>query len=307
MDPREPARARVRKGSQEDSQDGRLELTPFPIIGLDMSGILREETLPLTRPLIDCQDISGTDCYCDEIAEEEIKSRLTGIGPEGIHFLDSGNYHYLTLFFLQKLPEDQPFELILFDNHPDSKEPAFGDILSCGGWVRKAWEKVPGLLKITMIGMDPLLLKEEGLKPGRNPLKRRPDLSPLIIECYPSGQNIDQRPDLSPSIIECYPSGQNVDQRQDQAYDIPVYISIDKDVLRVEDARCNWSQGNMSKEELLEMVSEIYRTRRVLGMDICGEEDRKDLTEGTKQNEKRNQELAELPGWCHFTAKSKNK
>lgn len=306
MDPREPARARVRKESQEASQDGRLELTPFPIIGLDMSGILREETLPLTRPLIDCQDISGTDCYCDEIAEEAIKSRLTGIGPEGIHFLDSGNYHYLTLFFLQKLPEDQPFELILFDNHPDSKEPAFGDILSCGGWVRKAWEKVPGLLKITMIGMDPLLLKEEGLKPGRNSLNRRPDLSPLIIDCYPSGQNIDQRPDLSPSIIECYPSGQNVDQRQDQAYDIPVYISIDKDVLRVEDARCNWSQGNMSKEELLEMVSEIYRTRRVLGMDICGEEDRKDLTEGTKQNEKRNQELAELPRRCHFTAKSKN-
>ncbi|MDD5867469.1 MAG: hypothetical protein PUC75_07535, partial [Lachnospiraceae bacterium] len=261
---------------------------------------------PLTRPLIDCQDISGTDCYCDEIAEEEIKSRLTGIGPEGIHFLDSGNYHYLTLFFLQKLPEDQPFELILFDNHPDSKEPAFGDILSCGGWVRKAWEKVPGLLKITMIGMDPLLLKEEGLKPGRNSLKRRPDLSPLIIECYPSGQNIDQSPDHSPSIIECYPSGQNIDQRKDHAYDLPVYISIDKDVLRVEDARCNWSQGNMSKEELLEMVSEIYRIRRVLGMDICGEEDRKDLTEGTKQNEKRNQELAELPRGCHFTAKSKN-
>ena len=87
---------------------------------------------------------------------------------------------------------------------------------------------------------------------------------------------------------------------------IPVYISIDKDVLRVEDARCNWSQGNMSKEELLEMVSEIYRTRRVLGMDICGEEDRKDLTEGTRQNEKRNQELAELPRGCHSTAKIEN-
>lgn len=247
----------------------------FPVIGLDMSGILREEDLPLTQPLIDCRDLSGTDCYCDEIAEEKISRHLKDYGPEGIHYLDSGNYHYLTLFFLRKLPADQPFELILFDNHPDSKEPAFGDILSCGGWVRKAWDELPNLSKVTMIGVDPVLLKEEGFQLGGNLLDRGSAMKPLHVQCL-SKNGPEEEPDKNPND------------------EFPVYISIDKDVLREEDASCNWSQGRMSEEELLETVGKIYQTRQVLGMDICGEEDWKERSEGTKLNEARNQEIFKL-------------
>ena len=45
---------------------------------------------------LDCQDIPGTNCYCDSLAEEEIGKRIIPFGPEGLHFLDSGNYHHLT-------------------------------------------------------------------------------------------------------------------------------------------------------------------------------------------------------------------
>ena len=51
---------------------------------------------------LDCQDIPGTNCYCDSLAEEEIGKRIIPFGPEGLHFLDSGNYHYLTKL---QLPE----------------------------------------------------------------------------------------------------------------------------------------------------------------------------------------------------------
>ena len=51
---------------------------------------------------LDCQDIPGTNCYCDSLAEEEIEKRIVPFGPEGLHFLDSGNYHYLTKL---QLPE----------------------------------------------------------------------------------------------------------------------------------------------------------------------------------------------------------
>lgn len=291
--------------------DSSMQKNPaFPVIGLDMSGILREEDLPLNHPLIDCRDMSGTDCYCDEIAEEEITRRLKDYGPEGIHYLDSGNYHYLTLFFLRKLPADQPFELVLFDNHPDSKEPAFGDILSCGGWVRKAWEELPNLSKVTMIGVDPVLLQEEGFHSGENLLDRGQNLKPLTVETIESTSKKTlafSKPGYSESVFnssnpkgsegksltgepsKCGSSDGNSSERK-----LPVYISIDKDVLREEDASCNWSQGRMSAEELLKAVGEIYRTRQVLGMDICGEEDWKELSEGTKLNEARNQELFKL-------------
>ena len=36
---------------------------------------------------------------------------------------------------------DMPFRLILFDNHTDMQPPAFGGLLSCGGWAAEALEK----------------------------------------------------------------------------------------------------------------------------------------------------------------------
>lgn len=54
---------------------------------------------------IDLSGIRGTDMYCTEEAEKEICRRLEPYGPCGIHFLDSGNYHYVTKFFTQMITE----------------------------------------------------------------------------------------------------------------------------------------------------------------------------------------------------------
>ena len=53
---------------------------------------------------VDLSDIPGTDMYCTPEAAEEIRRRLSFCGPDGIHFIDSGNYHYVTGFFLEKIP-----------------------------------------------------------------------------------------------------------------------------------------------------------------------------------------------------------
>lgn len=47
---------------------------------------------------IDCSDISGTNMYCTDDAANEIKRRLGEYSPKGVHFIDSGNYHYMTEF-----------------------------------------------------------------------------------------------------------------------------------------------------------------------------------------------------------------
>ena len=57
-----------------------------------------QKILPNVR-LLDLSDIQETDMYCSPHACRKLKERLSGIGPEGIHFLDNGNYHYVTRLF----------------------------------------------------------------------------------------------------------------------------------------------------------------------------------------------------------------
>lgn len=50
-----------------------------------------------------------------------------------------------------------------------------------------------------------------------------------------------------------------------------VYISIDKDVLRTDDAVTNWSNGDMTLMELQAVLRIVYAHERVMGVDITGE------------------------------------
>lgn len=40
---------------------------------------------------LDCTDLNGTDCYCDEEAALKLRQRMEPFAPDGIHFIDSGN------------------------------------------------------------------------------------------------------------------------------------------------------------------------------------------------------------------------
>ena len=181
---------------------------------------------------IDCKDISGTNCYCDDVAKETLTNRLKDVPVNAIHFLDSGNYHYLSHFFLRQITE--PFALVLFDKHPDYQPPSFGDILSCGGWVKNAFEDLPNLKLVYMIGVDKGLF--DNLEDVPEEVKR--------IEADAA----DQIPT-----------------------EMPIYISIDKDVLSEEFAACDWNQGDMEKEKLLETLRCLKDAHRILGVDVCGE------------------------------------
>lgn len=52
--------------------------------------------------------------------------------------------------------------------------------------------------------------------------------------------------------------------------DVPVFLSIDLDVLRPEDFRTNWDQGSMTFEELLDILGSVAAARRIVAIDICG-------------------------------------
>ncbi|MBO4743761.1 MAG: hypothetical protein J5533_09030 [Bacteroidales bacterium] len=51
---------------------------------------------------------------------------------------------------------------------------------------------------------------------------------------------------------------------------LPVFLSLDLDVLSPAFARTDWDQGSMSLEELLSAIDRIMTAHRVLGVDVCG-------------------------------------
>ncbi len=199
---------------------------------------------------VDCSSISGTNCYCDELAKEELRQKIASFGPKGVHFFDSGNYHYVSLLWLEKVEED--FALVLFDNHPDMQPPSFGDITSCGGWVKEAIETLPHLKRVYMVGVDEELLSE--------------------LEPLPS------------QVVRGLP--------QDEA--LPIYISLDKDVLSCEYAKTDWSQGSMTLVELEEHLRGLLSNHRIIGVDICGEKKDNPTDADLRINQSTNESLIEI-------------
>ena len=70
---------------------------------------------------IDCSDINGCDLYCSDEAAAEIQKRIMPYGTKGIHFIDSGNFHYITKITTDQIK--QPFSLVVFDHHTDMQQP----------------------------------------------------------------------------------------------------------------------------------------------------------------------------------------
>lgn len=175
---------------------------------INISGIYDEESWTIPGAyVLDLRHLEGCCCYCDPAAEETLRRAIGGLNACGIHWIDTGDYHYITKLWMDKLQE--PFVLALFDNHSDDQEPGLGDILSCGSWVLAARAGLP-------------LMKSDYLNTADIP------------------------------------------------GDLPVYLSIDMDVLSGQFARTDWDQGVMTLDELLSAIGSIASGHRILGIDVCG-------------------------------------
>lgn len=193
---------------------------------------------------VDLRGIPGTNCYCDQESEEKIKEQLMVSGVKGIHYLDSGNYHYVTKLWMDLIRE--PFDLLVFDHHTDLQPPFFGDILSCGGWIREALRRNGYLSNLYLAGPPCIgeeLWEEETREfPGRILGIREEEL---------------KFPDRIREHLE--------------SSDRPLYISLDKDILAPSQCPTNWDQGEAALEEILGCMEAAFSSRPVLAVDVCGE------------------------------------
>ena len=213
---------------------------------MNFSGIYEEETFYQGKEVcwLDCKDIPGVNGYCSDDAQEEIRKRIQVYDYRGIHFLDSGNYHYLSKFWLEKIEE--PYSLVVFDHHTDMQESAFFGMLSCGSWIKEVLEEHPYIKEVCVVGPPKVAVEQ-----------CEPNLASRVVFLT--------QEELEAGILEKW------HEFLENGKELPVYLSIDKDVFCLEDARTNWDQGEMKLEEMEEMIKLVFQKRNVLGIDVCGE------------------------------------
>lgn len=241
---------------------------------MDFSGVYRQEHFYEGEDIswVEVQGLPGCNCYCDEGAMEALRNKIKSYSPEGIHFIDSGNYHYMSRIWMEKIKE--PFRLLVFDNHTDMQPPAFGGLLSCGGWISDSLESLAFLEEVILVGPsqeDFCSVKEE----YKNKVKFLPKES-----------------------LEYGNEGEAESFLNEVSLSLPVYISIDKDILCKKDAHTSWSQGELALDRLLGCLK-LFMERLLkektfcAGVDICGEEESA-VWEEQKKNDLANKELLHL-------------
>lgn len=250
--------------------------------------------------IIECRGISGTDCYCDDTAEKKLKELIKPYSPKGFHYIDNGNYHYLSKLWTDKI--DKAFDLVVFDHHPDMKSPLFGPILSCGSWIKDIIEANPNLKNVYVIGVNEELITEDMRSPyfatGENAVSAKVNFitKQMLAEKRKISGRLNMREIITPiadmedmsehnivsdlaDIVKISADNDTTDIEEEvqtsgaNCRKNDIYISIDKDVLSENEYKTNWDQGDMSVEELLEMLELICSRRNVIGIDVCGEMD----------------------------------
>lgn len=241
------------------------------IVVMNFSGIYTEEEFEEETSWLDVSHIHGTNCYCDGEAFGELLGCIDGYPAGGIHFIDSGNYHYMSRIWLEKV--DEPVTLVVFDNHTDMQPPAFEGILSCGGWIEAAFTQLDGVREVILIGPDEAAFSqvESGI---------REKVTFLSRERLREMKRL-QREEFLKEALE---------KRKET-----LYLSVDKDILCPGEADTSWSQGDMKLSELTDMLKMIFdcakeNGREVYGVDICGESDAGECV-NKEENIKANREL----------------
>ena len=51
---------------------------------------------------VNCKEVYG---YCSQQARKSIEDKIKDLSPEGIHFIDSGNFHYVSEFWIEKIKQ----------------------------------------------------------------------------------------------------------------------------------------------------------------------------------------------------------
>ena len=186
-----------------------------------------------------------------------------GRGAE-ITFYGSGDFHHLAAALVSR--HDTPLTIIHIDNHPDWV--TFPATHNCGAWVNRALE-LPQVGKIITIGPCSDDLKWPQLKSANLAAVRAGNLELFPWRAAASrllGRDAMRWRNLADEDFDEF-----LDDLDTRIPTKAVYISIDKDALCASEAVTNWDQGDMRLAHVQALVESLARSRRILGIDVCGD------------------------------------
>ena len=185
----------------------------------------------------------------------EIESRLTPFVLYG-----SGDFHYLAGVLLRRVT--QPVTVVSFDNHPDwdVRPPHW----ACGGWVNRVLE-MPNVRGVSVWGCgnfelafpSRLFANRTALRSGRLQVhawaERQKPAVQRLFNCM-NRQNWKQRFEAFATSL----AGKKV------------YVTVDLDCLRKEEAVTNWENGLFTADDVAWAITRLRKEAGVVAGDLCG-------------------------------------
>jgi len=216
--------------------------------------------LPRDLPVIDAREWGPRLRFSapSRLIEEFFREIAPRLAPFVVY--GSGDFHHLSGLWIRRLTE--PFVLISFDNHPDwdVRPPRWG----CGGWINRALE-LPRVEKVSVWGCGNF----ECWWPRNLFGNRRAERSGEL-EIHPWA---DQRPasdqNRRGAILRSNWQAKFIQFAQ-ALEGSNLYVTIDLDCLRAEDAVTNWESGRFAVDDVAWALAQLRTHAKIVAGDICG-------------------------------------
>ncbi len=201
-----------------------------------------------------------------ESLRARLRQQMSGDGP-WLSFTGSGDFHHVSVLLMARAiaAAGGPVTVLHFDNHPDWVRFSRG--VHCGSWVGRA-VRLGAVQRLVTVGVCSSDIERP----------RNTDLAPIRagkLEIYPYRRR-HGRPTLELG-GNCWPTIASLGERRfvdlllQRIPTRDVYVTIDKDALRPDDAVTNWDQGEMSLQGLSAMLGAVAAEHRIIGADVVGD------------------------------------
>jgi arginase family enzyme len=199
-------------------------------------------------------------------AEIEVFSREIAPAISGFPYLlfGSGDFHHLSALWLRRFV-DRPMVLVSFDSHPDwdVRPPRW----ACGGWINRALEMAPALTLASVWGLSSFEYWWPGRLFANHGALRRERLE---VHAWADERRGRRQPRLLAAAIRPADWRDRFSTFAHRLAGTRVYVTIDMDCLRGEDAVTNWESGRFAASDLVWAIAELRAHSKIVGGDLCG-------------------------------------
>jgi len=178
--------------------------------------------------------------------------------------LGSGDYHHFSLALIAN--RAPPLTVVLFDNHPDWMQPPHR--YHCGTWVFSL-ARLPQIARVVIIGLESNDLL--GNRFARGDVASYVDGKIVLLPTSHITVNIPERGRTQLGVDVHRDPAQSITEILAAIATKNVYISVDKDCLRTEDAYTNWEQGTLPLSFVLDAIRAMGAQHTVVGADTVGD------------------------------------